>query len=149
MAIKQSMKAAIAAGSFQHSRIATFTVPIQQLTKAEASRWQQDELSIDGKMYDVVSARQINGQLTIKCVCDENENLLVTAYKQGVENGTGKFPDKSVAGLKYAFSPFIFAHSVVSFLPTEKKVAIHLLQPQTAFVKEQYSGVITPPPRQA
>ena len=48
------MRHAVAAGIFQPQQVVTITVSLQQITELEARRWQQDEISYAGKMYDVI-----------------------------------------------------------------------------------------------
>ncbi len=140
------MKAAIAAGSFQPNQV--ITISLQNPTQPEAKRWQQDEISINGKMYDVISAQQANGKLTLKCICDEDENLLIATYKQAAEEGHKSSPQKSNVSLKNVFSPFVINNGVICFFRMEVSSAPQLLQYQTVGMEPLFEGVPTPPPRQ-
>ena len=143
------MKAAIAAGTFHSDKITTITINLQQATGTEATYWQQDEISIDNKMYDVVSAHKQQGKVVIKCICDENENLLINTYKKAVEKTQNNSTSKNGVNHKTIFSPFTNGNFSIAVLPIEEGVAPTLIEHQTTFTKAQFSGVLTPPPRQA
>jgi hypothetical protein len=149
IAIKQSMKAAIAAGTSQSNEVSTIIINLQQVTPAEVAYWQQDEISIDNKMYDVVSTCKQQDKLVIKCICDENENLLIATYKRAVEKTQSNSTGKNSSGHKTLFSPFTINSTGIIFSPLKIATASALIEHRTAFAQLQSSGVLTPPPRRA
>jgi hypothetical protein len=143
------MKAAIASGNFQPSKILQLAVATQHLSQTEKEYWQQDEFSIDGKMYDVVCTKQTSDSLLISCLSDDDETEMVSNFLHGVSGDHSGWPGSKITNLSGLFLPFVLTDGFV--LQTN----IEAVDISTAFaatvpsISAHAAGVLTPPPRLA
>lgn len=105
--------------------------------------WENDsEFSYNDEMYDVLEKATENGKTTIRCISDEKESSLVTAYQQIEKSNSEK--NSSNIFLKLITTPFVPSSSIVlEKLSLISKPHFKNISSQAAAV---YLDVLTPPP---
>ena len=146
-AIKQLMKSAIASGTFHHSQIVTINISAEHLSCMEEAYQQEDEIELNGKMYDVVSARQKGAHIIVQAICDDNETQLLNTYQQVMGGRQQSLPDKNITCLKSFFSTFIIHIHQPYFGQATEAGNIRLLRYPVVIPAVVCVRVPTPPPR--
>lgn len=103
-----------------------------------------DEFSLQGRMYDVISNVQQGEKRILYCVEDSNETTLIQNFLQHSES---KLPakDKTSALTEWLSSPFLIAERNVA-LPFTASILSHYT-PYIFFLLYIDPGILTPPPR--
>ena len=140
------MRHAIAAGSFQPKQVVSITLPLQNLTEAEANLWQEHEILYQGKMYDVIQTHPKAGKLIVQCLCDVDENNLIASFLDTMHR-SGQHPGKTAGPLEHLFSPFLLNDGCYSFGPLTGR-SLPYLQKPVALSAEGFQYVPAPPPWQ-
>ena len=138
------MRHAIAAGIFEPQQVVTITVSLQHITDSEAKRWQRDEISYKGKMYDVISKQRQAGNLVVQCLCDEDENNLIGSFLHRMHD-TRRLPGKGIRSFQHLFSPFILSDNWYSFTDTVH-LKMRYAQIPVSFMSNGFKDVPAPPP---
>jgi hypothetical protein len=144
--IKQHMHHAITAGIFEPKEVVTITVSLQHISDSEAKRWQEDEISYEGKMYDVISKRQQGGNLIVQCLCDDDETNLIGSFLSTMQRNH-QFSSKGIRSFQHLFSPFILGDNWCSFTSTVHH-KIQYAQLPDSYMSKGFTYVPAPPPWQ-
>lgn len=124
-----------------------FHFPLNAPPGTESPEWEDDnEFSLDGKMYDVIEKREENGKLYVRCISDEREMELIKKYQEVLEKQFGnKAKKRSASLLKILATPFTIPST---FISASFSTIIHHEYPVVhCSIPAASREVITPPPR--
>jgi hypothetical protein len=124
-----------------------FVFSLANTNASEMPEWEgENEFSLNGEMYDVVSMKKENSMLYVSCISDKKENELINSYKNiaGKDFG-GPSKNRAALILKLAYSLFTNASNIENHVKPQS-IKVQWLN-YTSFLYNSTIDVLTPPPQ--
>ena len=101
-----------------------------------------DEVNVDGQMYDVIEKKIWNNKLVIRCISDKKETTLISKYERMTDENNSK--NKSALLLKLVNVPYVPAKCIELFI-SSKPISSSCLRSEITC--SEVRDVLTPPPQ--
>lgn len=146
--IHQHQKELILHSSDIEKRIVTFSFPINftENKNIDVRFVEDDEIMIDGKMYDIVSQYTSADSIMIKCISDKTEDEIRSGIASQVNTTEGATTQKNLSVFKFISKPFTTAPGPLKFkgiLKSSPQIFLSLKDKKPIIC---YLNVPSPPP---
>ncbi len=148
-AIRQQMTQAIAAGQFSSAAIVSIRLsPFEPSAFHDFELVEENEIRLNGQMFDIVQLRWQKNCLLLDCVADKAETDLIANYNRFLEEQTAGLTGlKTVKLLKFSFPLFIPGHPAALRQPVAAPAAGAISAFLHASIPLQLLKIPSPPPR--
>ncbi len=124
-----------------------FSFSLTEQNRHQIPEWEdENEFRFQGKMYDVIGKKEVNGKLIVRCISDDKETELINKYEDLLDKQMGKGSKQRTAALIKLFtSPYTIPST---FLQTAIINPIRKQFPRLEpGIVAACRDVLTPPPR--
>jgi len=117
--------------------------PLNDKNAVNRLKWEgNDEISVDGQMYDVTEKKISNNKLVIRCISDKKETALIKKYEKMNDENNSK--NRSALLLKLINVAYVPVKSIELFINYKLIPSPYL---RSEIISSEFRDVLTPPPQ--